>query len=1026
VAYGDRTNPVTDDFSTDPFAARWANGPNSLSPLTWASNDYVVGTSVGDDGARRDNEGAWPNDQYCRLTLQNTTNSGWVGACVRMQTAVDANECYVYFAIENGNFTRGIWEISTSFGFTELATSTSFSSPTAGEFFVCEAEGTTIRGGSNESGSDTQELSTTDATVGSGRPGIHVFTTSQQIDAWEGGEISAVIIEQEGFRFGLDDGSESAHGWAANQDTNLGTAANLSRLIRFLLNATNDPAAIAYTLRFQKNGAGGYVAVPVGPTITTSPPTAPSPTVTTVGTAVDPWTINRRVASTGDMVVFVIAWDDSTTVATVTAPAGVNGETAQNIAGPVASASTEMRMQAWYYIATGTWGAGTLSFDPSAAETCRAVSFVIPAGQFNASDPIGFANTRASAGTAETNVNSPTGTAESNDGDGRLYIGFGSDVDALTVPGSNWNTINNATGGGVGLAVGSRNTLVTNSESIAALTATIAGDSWASLCFVVKPNVVNNEVYVNTSSNIAAGGEATTARLTAPSGKSTSDFVTGRRWDDENGTDAIDITTSDYTEVEWLVHIASSAQNNDYFDFRVYSGGSALPVYTVTPRWTITSLVELIVADLQHGHTLDTVGLTQTNTLSIAELAQAHALDSVVLAMLLTIAELSHSHALDSLVLTQANTLAISELLHAHSLDSIVLTQANVLAIAELMHAHSIDSVNLVQLYSLVMAGLQHEHSLDSLVLTQANVLALAELMHAHSIDSINLLQANVLAMFDLLHAHSIDAVVLVQANILALTDLQHGHSIDSVVLTQANVLSMADLMHAHSLESIVLFTSDFLEMEDAVHPHTLDGVVLTQANVLSMTELMHAHSLDSIVLTQANILALTDLQHAHTLDVPALLQANVLAIADLMHAHLLDNIVVIAGDTVLPEDLSHAHMLDSILLTQANVLAMADLLHQHSLESPTLTQANILALAELLHPHMLDQPALSQHIALTISELLHAHRLDGPELGLLGILIGDIITVARRELVMVVPVTRRSDNVFVVDSVPTTFRSLQ
>lgn len=457
-----------------------------------------------------------------------------------------------------------------------------------------------------------------------GTSNAHSFTLTTSLDwAAVGIHIQATqgTSEQEGFRWGVDDGNESAHGWEAAQDTNITILDDQSRLLRVLVNATGDPSSIAYTLRYQKNGSGGYVAVPVGSSATTSPPTAPSATVTTVGTAADPWTINRSTASTGDLVVFVLAWDDSTNTTAVTAPAGVNSETAVSIAGPVASASTEMRMQAWYYVATGAWSSGTLSFDPNATETVRAVSFTIPTGQFNASDPIGWAATTASAGTAESNVNSPTGTTESNDGNGRIYIAFGSDADALTVPGSNWNTINNATGGGVGLLVGSRNTLASNSESVSALTATITSDSWASLAFVVKPNVVNNEVYITTSGNIAAGGEATTARLTAPSGKSTSDFVTGRRWDDENGTDTIDITTDDYTEVEWLVYLAASLNTNDYIEFRVYAGGSALDTYTVTPKWTVGTAQVSASESLAVGLT-DSIAGAVVVTLSVADSTQ--------------------------------------------------------------------------------------------------------------------------------------------------------------------------------------------------------------------------------------------------------------------------------------------------------------------------------------------------------------------------------------------------------------------
>lgn len=209
-------------------------------------------------------------------------------------------------------------------------------------------------------------------------------------------------------------------------------------------------------------------------------------TVTTIGAAADPWSINRPTGSTGDLMVFIIAWDDSTTVSSVAAPSGPNGETINSIVGPVASNSTEMRMQAWYTVATGSWSAGTLSFNPSASETCRAVAFRVPAGEFDASTPIGASSTSASSGTAESNINSPAFSAGASDGDGRLVIGFGSDADAITPPASGTGTVNNATGGGVGLCVSTRNTAVSDSESISAITATIASDSWATLAFVVR------------------------------------------------------------------------------------------------------------------------------------------------------------------------------------------------------------------------------------------------------------------------------------------------------------------------------------------------------------------------------------------------------------------------------------------------------------------------------------------------------------------------------------------------------------
>jgi hypothetical protein len=77
--------------------------------------------------------------------------------------------------------------------------------------------------------------------------------------------VSSATIEQEGFRFRNDDGSESAATWKANQDTNITLAANTAFRLRELLNATGDPASISAQLevRYKPSGGafGSYVKV---------------------------------------------------------------------------------------------------------------------------------------------------------------------------------------------------------------------------------------------------------------------------------------------------------------------------------------------------------------------------------------------------------------------------------------------------------------------------------------------------------------------------------------------------------------------------------------------------------------------------------------------------------------------------------------------------------------------------------------------------------------------------------------------
>jgi hypothetical protein len=90
------------------------------------------------------------------------------------------------------------------------------------------------------------------------------------------------------------------------------------------------------------------------------------------------------------------------------------------------------------------------------------------------------------------------------------------------------------------------------------------------------------------SSNITASGENTTAQLAAPSGKTTADFVAGRLQDDENPADSVDITSDDYTELEWnLKAITGVAADADVYQFRVTVAGTPVDTYSVTPQWTI-------------------------------------------------------------------------------------------------------------------------------------------------------------------------------------------------------------------------------------------------------------------------------------------------------------------------------------------------------------------------------------------------------------------------------------------------------
>jgi len=88
------------------------------------------------------------------------------------------------------------------------------------------------------------------------------------------------------------------------------------------------------------------------------------------------------------------------------------------------------------------------------------------------------------------------------------------------------------------------------------------------------------------SANIAASGEATTAQLTPPAGKTSgADFVAGRIQDDENPTDSITFAADEYTEVEWGIATNDYAFDDETYDFRL----EEMTTFTVTPKVTISA-----------------------------------------------------------------------------------------------------------------------------------------------------------------------------------------------------------------------------------------------------------------------------------------------------------------------------------------------------------------------------------------------------------------------------------------------------
>ena len=391
-------------------------------------------------------------------------------------------------------------------------------------------------------------------------------------------------VDQEGFRWGVDDGNESAHTWEAAQDTSITIAANQSRLLRLLLNATGDPASTAYALRYQKNGSGGYVAVNVGSTTDeagtyfggasggTNPTT--STTITIPSSLPDDCVLSLHFTSRDHT--------SGTGQPTVT-------DNNSGASWTQRQYTTDRRAQWWWKRYEAGLSGRTITI--SGAVGSLSARLVVIENVYETGDPFtDFAEETNSSGDETHAAITPTYAKSAVVFAVYNYANDNavSSVSAATTGAPGQSTGHLSTGGSdcaTHVAVWNDHP----ASSSGSITWAQTNGTTYSHVYAVRPRTVTNEVYIAASANIAAGGEATTARLTAPSGKSTSDFVTGRRWDDENGSDSIDITTDDYTEVEWLVALSSAPTGGDYFDFRAYAGAAALTSYTETPRWTVGS-----------------------------------------------------------------------------------------------------------------------------------------------------------------------------------------------------------------------------------------------------------------------------------------------------------------------------------------------------------------------------------------------------------------------------------------------------
>ena len=401
---------------------------------------------------------------------------------------------------------------------------------------------------------------------------------------------SVPTSEQFGYRFRNDDGSESSATWDSSQNSTSTFPLNTNHRLRVGVNSSGTLSAAQYQLEYQKNGSGVWL-------VASSTATTIMPTFVASGTAAG-GTGNVTVTMPSGIQPNDIAflWVSSNNEPSSTAPAGW---TYIGSVGSGSGISTSTAIDAFWIRATSTSLTNPVVIDRGNSTWAQAI--VIRGSVTTGTPFVAYATTTNSTSNITTfSLTGPTTTSNNNlivglvadtydNASARYSAWTNANLSSVTERADGGSTANNGVGGGAftgGLATAGAVGTTTVTSAAASLSR-----NYSAFVIGVLPAAIP-DIILSPSSNIAAGGTAaTTAQLSAPTGKTTANFQAGKISDDTNPLPSLSLGADTYTELEWDLIATSSAATNDSFTFRVTAAGTALTTYSVTPAWTIGSAV---------------------------------------------------------------------------------------------------------------------------------------------------------------------------------------------------------------------------------------------------------------------------------------------------------------------------------------------------------------------------------------------------------------------------------------------------
>lgn len=492
------------------------------------------GATASTDCAARWDDDVFPDDQWVEWDWTSFSGGGVnerAGGGVRIARDGSANYAGIEYDDDTGDLT--FFEVVSG---VKSQLGAVLSAPALGSRGRLEVKGSTLEYFEAGVSRGTRTTSLTSGNAGAVGRGI---SAAQRIDNLDGGAFS--ISEQEGYQFRNDDGSESTATSLAAENTDVTQPDSTNTRLRILLDATGDPSSEQYQLEYKKSSDSTWLPVGQG-----APGTPTDATLAAAGTTAEDTSLGT-IGFTNPA--NATAQDD--TYATSVIPG--HGST--------------------YFLLLTNFGASI----PAGATI---TGFEVEVDHFSSAAGVRLTSVYMVKGgvvAAGTDHGADATNLATADTDSYLtYPGTGGSSDLW---GQSWTDADvNASDFGVALRYRNNN----------AAARTVDIDHVRVIVYYTPNSPA--AIDLAASSNIASSGEATTAQLTPPSGKTTSDFIAGEIQDDQNPTDAIDITADAYTELEWCMSAVSGVvTDGDVYQFRVTKAGAVLDTYTVTPEWTIGS-----------------------------------------------------------------------------------------------------------------------------------------------------------------------------------------------------------------------------------------------------------------------------------------------------------------------------------------------------------------------------------------------------------------------------------------------------